>query len=160
MIHHHDELRGRSGDDLFFQQCAASAFDQIPSRIDLVRPVDGEVQGPRIIRFDERNPALFRQRSRVVGGGDGLNPEPGTDSFPERENEVPGGRAGAQTDDHAVLHILGGPEGGLPFLAVEGRCRRHGAMDPINWAATEAAPRSAVLSFVTTLTGIWVIRRL
>ena len=53
MVDQDDELLGRSRDNLFLQERAASAFDEIEARIDLICPVDRDIDHPGIIGIDE-----------------------------------------------------------------------------------------------------------
>ena len=58
MVDQDDELLGRSCDNLFLQERAASAFDEIKARIDLICPVDRDIDHPGIIGIDEDDPIL------------------------------------------------------------------------------------------------------
>jgi len=59
MVDQDDELLGRSRDNLFLQECAASALDEIEAWIDLICPVDRDIDHPDIIGIDEGNSLLL-----------------------------------------------------------------------------------------------------
>src|SRR4029077_4780976 len=58
MVDQDDELFGRSRDNLFLQERAAAALDEIESRIDLICPIDRDIDDPSIVGIDEDNSLL------------------------------------------------------------------------------------------------------
>ena len=128
--------------------------------IDLVGSIDGDIDRPGIVGLDEGNAGLSRKRGSIVGGRHGVDLQPRTHAFTKCHNQVFRGRAGAKPDDHAVADIVSRFQRRLPLLEVEIGLWRHDGMDSASCAATDAAPSSAVLSLVTTFTGIWFINRL
>src|SRR4051812_2744009 len=70
----------------------AVALDEIELRIDLVRPVDADVDEARLGERHERDAELLRQRRRAIGGGHcAASPEAARDALSERAHEGGGG---------------------------------------------------------------------
>ena len=67
MVDQDDELLGRSRDNLFLQERAASALDEIEARIDLIRPVDRDIDHPGLVGVDKSDPLLPSERAISFG---------------------------------------------------------------------------------------------
>ena len=138
------EPPARGGDDLLAQQGAAKAFDQIErAAFHLVRPVDRQIELPMLGEGRERNARGCRLGCRALGGrnADELQALPVT--LRERLDGKRRGRAGAEPDDHPVLHELHRGLGGCALERVApgiGRRRAH------NWAAAVALARMAAIA--------------
>jgi len=58
LVDDHDELPRRGGDDLLPEQGAPEALDEVELRIDLVRPVDAQVEPRMLLERGERGLAM------------------------------------------------------------------------------------------------------
>ena len=90
MVDQDDELFGRGRHNLFLQQRAASALDEIEVRIDLIRAVDRDIDHPGIVGIDEDDPLLLGERGRFLRRGDSAKSHAGTDLFSQRDDHVLG----------------------------------------------------------------------
>ena len=82
MVDQDDELLGRSRDNLFLQECAASALDEIEAWIDLICPVDRDIDHPDIIGIDEGNSLLRGEHGRLLRRGHSAKCHARADLFP------------------------------------------------------------------------------
>lgn len=144
MVHQDNELFGRGRDYLFFEERAASAFDEIESGIDLIRSVDCDIDDPGIVRIDERDALLRGECGRFLGRGDSAKPHARSDLFPQREDHVFRRRASPKPDDHSIADVFDGFERGRFLEAVEVLVAHHDTEGRERVAATDAAPSKAV----------------
>ena len=107
LVHDPDDFLGHGSDNLLTVQCAAAALDGVELRVDLVYAVDREVNVVELVDGEQRDAQLTRLRLGSLGGRDRLNLQTVLDHFAYRVYHVVSGRAGAQTDYHAVLYISG-----------------------------------------------------
>jgi hypothetical protein len=97
----------RRGDDLLLQERRPAALDQVQPRVDLVGPVDGEVDPLDLVEPAERHAELLGEPDGGARGRDALDLQPlGGDPLRQEPHEPAGGRAGAETERHPVLHHL------------------------------------------------------
>ena len=57
------------GHDFFFEQRPAATFDEIQLRVDLIGAVNGDIDHPGIVGFDEWNAGLSCEGGGVVEVG-------------------------------------------------------------------------------------------
>ena len=97
--------RGR-GDDLFAQQRAAAALDQVQVRVDLVGAVDGQVEFRRLVERRQRHAEFGAEAGRALGRRHADDLHAGRDLVGQQPDELLGGRAGADAEPHAVLDMV------------------------------------------------------
>ena len=111
-------------DDLLAQQGAAQPLDQVQrAALDLIGAVDGEIDLGMLGEGRERNARGLGLGPRMLGGGNAHEAQALAMAHRQRLDGESGGRAGAETHDHAVGHQL---DRGLGRLALQrvaiGRC--------------------------------------
>ena len=67
MVDHDDELLGRGRDNLFLQERAASTLDEIEAWINLIGPVDCNIDNPGIVLVDEAHNFRHEATRRYQG---------------------------------------------------------------------------------------------
>src|SRR5690606_19518016 len=110
---------GGGGDDLFAQQGAAAALDEVHAGVDLVGAVDGEVEAVEGVEVGKGNAEGAGLPVGGLGGGDAEDLEAVADALAEQVDEVAGGGAGAEAETHAGADVAQRHGGGLTlhFLA-------------------------------------------
>ena len=88
MVDQDDELFGRSRDNLFLQERAAAALDEIEVRIDLICPIDRDIDHPGIIGIDEFDSLLPGEHGCFLRRGHSAKSHSCTDLFPQRHDHV------------------------------------------------------------------------
>src|SRR4029079_2731178 len=101
-----DHAFGRRGDDLFAQQRATTAFDQVEFRTDLVGAVDGKVQFRRFIERGERDAKTLGLRARRFRSGHADDFAAVAQTCRQQIQEVLYRGAGAQAQPHARFDEL------------------------------------------------------
>jgi hypothetical protein len=86
------------GDDLLAQQRAPAALDQPKLGIDLVRPVDRQIELQKLVQRRYRNAEAFCLPLGCFGRGDAANVETGFDPLANEVDEMARGRAGAEAE--------------------------------------------------------------
>jgi len=109
-----EELVGADLDELFAEECATVALDEMKGAfLDFVRAVNGEVEPGGVDEVRHRDVEGESLAMRGLGGGDGFDAETLGDAATDLVDDEGGGGAGAETDGHAVLDLGGGPLGGF-----------------------------------------------
>ncbi len=109
----HDHLVRRGRHDLFLQQRAAAALDQVQMRVEFIGAVDGQVQPFRLVEPDDGDPHRPRQIGGAARGRHAGDPQPLlAHQLAEAAHHPGGGGAGAEPDAHSVLHKVHGAFGG------------------------------------------------
>ena len=117
----HDDFAARGlRDDFLVEKRTSSAFDQVELRIDLVRAVDGDVDGDGTLGSEQGQACCGR--STCDFGRCGESPysrQPScTVSASDFANGMDGGRAGAQSHGHSRFDQLHGMDRSLFFQFV------------------------------------------
>ncbi len=120
----HDHAIRRRRHDLFAQQRAAAALDDVKSRIDLVRAIDGQIEPVDVVQRRQRDAAALRVGTGRLRGRHADDLKSGADPLTKKFDKVPGGRAGAEAELHAVAYMLERAGRRLPFQFVHGHARR------------------------------------
>ena len=122
----HDHAIRSGGHDLFAQQRAAAALDQVERGIDLVGAVDGEVEPIDIVERGQGDAALLGLDAGRLRGRHAHHVQSGADLFTEQVDKMPGGRTGAEAELHAVPHMLKRARRRLPFqfVHIHAQCPR------------------------------------
>ena len=108
LVHDPDDFLGHRCNNLFAVERAAAALDGVELRVDLVHAVDREVDVVQLVDGEQRDAQLTRLRLGGLGGRDRLDLEAVLDHLAHGVDHMISGGAGAQTDYHAVLDVLGG----------------------------------------------------
>ncbi len=82
---------------------SAAALYEAQSRIELIRPVDREVELGRLFQRGERNGEGLRLGAGRLRGGDTDHAQAAAHTLAQQLNEVPRGRPGAKPEPHAGL---------------------------------------------------------
>ena len=99
----------RLRDELLAEQRAATALDEVELRVDLVGAVDRDVDLPRHVVGEQRDPdapGLVRGLDRGRHADD-VGQLTAREQRTDATGGVDRGRAGAEPDDHAGLHLVG-----------------------------------------------------
>src|SRR3954447_6154246 len=114
---HYHAIR-RRGDDLLAQQRAAATLDQVERSVEFVRAIDREVQPVDLLQRGQRNAAPCRIRAGCFRCRHADHFQSRANPFAQELNEMLRRRAGAETELHAVLHLLERARCGLPLQSV------------------------------------------
>ena len=96
-----DHARRGRRHDLFAQEGAAAAFDQRQIGRDLVGAIHGDVELGQFVERGERNAPLLGVVARGLRGRDPDHVEAVAHPLPEKLDEMPGSRTGAEPEPHA-----------------------------------------------------------
>ena len=102
----HDHAARRGGHDLFAQQHAAAALDQVQVAVGLVGAVNGQIERGQIVQRRQRDAHLAGQGRRLFGGRHAKQLEPAAHTRAQHFHEYLGGGAGAQPQLHAAFDIV------------------------------------------------------
>ena len=102
----HDHAIRRRGDDLFAQQRAAAALDDIERRIDFIGAIDGQIEPVDVVERGQLDAASYRVGAGRFRGRHADHVKPGADPFAQKFDEMFRGRTGAEAELHAVAHML------------------------------------------------------
>ena len=101
--------------DLFAEKRAAPTFDQPQPGVDLICPVDGQIERLHVCQGHDFNASFAGLLFRLRGCTDSLHvtDRTVTQGFAEKPHQLYGGRSGAETDAHSALDLREcGPRGG------------------------------------------------
>ena len=118
LVRDHDHAIGGGRHDLFPEQRAAAALDEVERAVDLVGAVDGEIETVDLVQRRQPHAALFGLRAGRFRGRNAHHIQAGADLFTEQIDEMLGGRAGAEAKLHAVAHFLKRARRRLPFQRI------------------------------------------
>ena len=128
--------------------------------INLVGSVDRHVDRPGILGIKERDAVMAGELCGFMRRGNPDDAQTFFDALSQGEHDMAGCRAGSQPDNVTVVHILDGSQSCLAFERVGVRRLCHDPARLLICAATAAAPKRAVLSFMMTRTGMALRARL
>ena len=120
IVDHDDLSLGRLGDDLFVEERASAALDEVKFRIDFVGAVDRDVNGLRSGIVNQRNPGLAGDAGDVGRGGEGFDAGQlaGGVATGDFADGMDGGRPRAEAHGHARLDEADGTDGGFFFQGI------------------------------------------
>src|SRR5258708_6840938 len=102
----HNHAIRRGSDDFFAQQRSAAALDQIERRVNLVRAINCEIEPVEFIEGRQGNAAALRVGARRLRGRHADHIESASHPLAKKLNEMPRGRAGPETELHAVANVF------------------------------------------------------
>ena len=111
-------VRGR-GYDLFPQQRAAAALDDIQGGIDFVCAIDGEVEAIEVVQRRQPNAAALGIGAGCLRGRDADDVQSGADPLAEQFDEMLRGRTGAEAKLHTVLDMFKRARGRLSLQFIQ-----------------------------------------
>lgn len=103
----HQHGAGGSGHDLLAQQGTASALDEVERRVDLIGAIDGQIEDGIALQIGQGDAQFPAEPGRALGGRHATNLKAAGDARAKRPEEGFGRRAGAKTQNHAILHMGG-----------------------------------------------------
>ncbi len=112
--------------DLLTREHPATALDHVESRVDLVGPVDTEIDVPGAVVAEQWNAERTRQGLALARGGHAHERTTSLDQRRERLDEELGGRAAAEPDDAPVGQQRERGPGRFLLEAMAVVVRRHG----------------------------------
>ena len=99
-------MRSEAAATIFSRNSGAAALDQVERAVDLVGAVDGEIEPVDRIERGQRNVARFGLGAGRFRGRHADHLHPAGNLLAEQVDKMLGGRAGAEPELHAVLHML------------------------------------------------------
>src|SRR5208337_3926380 len=103
------------GDNFFTQQGAATAFDEIQFRVELVGAIDRQIKLGQSVDRGERNGIERGLRAGALGGGHADHIQAFSHARAEERDKLRRRRAGPKTKPHAGGHELQGFRSGKPL---------------------------------------------
>ena len=98
-----------------FRSAPPPPLNKVQVGVDLV----GSVNGPRVLRLQERNAVCSRELCSVVGGGDADDAQAVFDALPQAQDHVARRGPGPESDDIAMADIVQGAQGRSTLELVE-----------------------------------------
>ena len=119
-VDHDDFALAGLGHDFLVEQGAAAAFDQIEARVDLVGPVDGQIDDGGALGIDQREAGRPGGAGHFGRSGEAAESGQfaGGVAAGDFADGMDGGRAGAESDDGAGFEEADGVNGGGVFERV------------------------------------------
>src|SRR5450631_773438 len=130
IIGDHDHAIRRRGHDLFAQQCAATALDEVERGIDFIRAIDRQIEPIDVIERGQRNAAAHGIGAGRLRRRHADDVEPGANPFAQQLDKMLRGRTGAEAELHAVGHEFERAARRLPFQFVHAPMPEKSDADP------------------------------